>query len=237
MLEVFGIDKTLGGRKILEQVDLRCAPSEVIVLTGENGSGKTTLLRIIAGMIQPSHGTIRICGCSLALEPVLAKTHLGYVPDGLDALPELLVSEFVALVAVLKANAKGKPALVDSAWKERLGIQATWGQRLRSLSFGQRKRVTLLAALIGSPALLILDEPSNGLDPSGVALIRALIEERHQTAMMTILSTNDVEFESTFASTRYHLEAGKLASRARLETDAGMPGCEGSSALPGSATY
>ncbi len=155
----------------------------MVVLTGENGSGKTTLLRIISGMIEPSRGAVQICGHSLAKQANEAKRHLGYVPDGLEALPELLVSEFIALVEVLKA--RSTRLQVDPVWRERLGVHQTLGQRLRSLSFGQKKRVALLAALIGTPELLILDEPSNGLDPAGVDLIRELIEERRRAGAQT----------------------------------------------------
>jgi ABC-2 type transport system ATP-binding protein len=222
MLTVDGVAKTLGGRTLFEEVALRCAPSEVVVLTGANGSGKTTLLRIVSGMIEPTRGTVHICGHSLARDAVRAKRHLGYVPDGLDALPELLVSEFITLVAALKTSSGAEPVRADPVWKERLGIHQIWGQRLRSLSFGQRKRVALLAALVGAPELLILDEPSNGLDPAGVDLIRALIEERRRAGTLTLLATNDGSFESNLGATHYHLESGKLRSGA---PELAVPGC------------
>jgi ABC-type multidrug transport system ATPase subunit len=213
MLEVLGIEKFLGARRVLDQVELRAGPADVVVLTGENGAGKTTLLRIIAGMLEPSRGTVQICGHSLARQPVLAKTQLGYVPDGLPAVPELLVSEFCALVAALKASARGSPPSIDVAWKERLGLCPIWGQRLRSLSLGQRKRVALCVALLNTPAVLILDEPSNGLDPGAVDVVRALIEERRRAALLTVLASNDLEFTNSFPATRYHLAVGKLSLR------------------------
>lgn len=210
MLEVDAIEKRLGGRELLRKVSLRGAPGEVVVITGENGSGKTTLLRIVAGMLEPTRGSVRIAGHSLARDPVRAKAHLGYVPDGLDTLPELLVSEFIALVLALKRT-RDKPAVsIDERWRERLGVNETWGQRLRSLSFGQRKRATLLAALIGEPGLLILDEPTNGLDAAGTLLIEALLEERQRASLTTLLCTNDLELESRLTATRYHLASGSL---------------------------
>jgi len=213
MLEVDGVHKDLGGRRILDGVQLRGEPGEVIVLTGGNGSGKTTLLRIVAGIIQPSRGRVRINGCDLERDPVRARTHLGYVPDTFDAFPELLVSELIELVTALEHSARGAPPRVDPTWRERLGVAGIWGQRLRSLSFGQGKRVALLAALIGGPALLVLDEPSNGLDPSGVALIRALIDERRRAGLLTLLSTNDAELEALLAGRTHHLASGRLTPR------------------------
>jgi ABC-2 type transport system ATP-binding protein len=213
LLEIDGLHKQLGGRTILNDIALRGAPGEVLVLTGGNGSGKTTLLRIVAGIVQPSRGRVRICGCDLEQDPVRARGHLGYVPDTLDAFPELLVSELIELVTALKRCGKSSPPRPDRTWRERLGVSAVWGQRLRSLSFGQGKRVALLAALIGDPALLVLDEPSNGLDPSGVDLIRNLIDERRRGGMLTLLSTNDPELEAHVGGTRYQLDAGHLAPR------------------------
>ena len=213
MLEIDGVHKHLGGRSVLDGVHLRGAPGEVIVLTGGNGSGKTTLLRIVAGIIQASRGAVRVCGCDIERDPVHARTHLGYVPDTLDAFPELLVSELIELVTALKQSARGSAAHIDPAWRERLGVAGIWGQRLRSLSFGQGKRVALLAALIGDPALLVLDEPSNGLDASGVELIRALIDERRRAGLLSLLSTNDAELEAQLAGKSYQLASGRLTPR------------------------
>jgi ABC-2 type transport system ATP-binding protein len=214
MLLVEGVGKTLGGRTIFDHVDLRCSPAEVVVLTGENGSGKTTLLRVISGLIEPSRGTVHICGHSLCRDSVRAKSHLGYVPDGLEAVPELLVSELIALVVALKRKSAHRGLEEDALWKDRLGVDRLWGQRLRSLSFGQKKRVAVLAALIGTPDLLVLDEPSNGLDPAGVDCIRQLVEERRANGLMTVLSTNDAELERSISSSRYHLAAGSLVPQA-----------------------
>jgi ABC-2 type transport system ATP-binding protein len=216
-LLVEDVAKTLGGRVIFEHVELRCSPSEVVVLTGENGSGKTTLLRVMSGLIEPSRGTVHICGHSLASDAVRAKSHLGYVPDGLEAVPELMVSEFITLVVALKTRSWHQPLAEDNVWTGRLGVDRLWGQRLRSLSFGQKKRVAVLAALIGTPDLLVLDEPSNGLDPAGVDLIRQLVEERRVSGLMTVLSTNDAELEGSISSTRYHLAAGSLVPGAPEE--------------------
>jgi ABC-type multidrug transport system ATPase subunit len=215
-LEVSGLSKRLGGRYVLANVGLHCHGGEIVSITGENGSGKTTLLRILSGMTEPTRGSVAICGRSLRREPVLAKGHLGYVPDGLEVLPELLVSEFLSLVGTLKVDAASArvqtaDAVADQQrWHESLGIRRVWGQRLGSLSFGQRKRVLLGAALVGRPELLILDEPTNGLDPDGVRLICSLLEERRQAGLLAVLCTNDLEFQAELACTRCHLSAGQL---------------------------
>jgi|GEM_PF-1030204 len=205
-LEVHSLGKRLGGREVLDELDLSCRASDVVVVTGANGSGKTTLLRILGGMLEPTRGSVVVCGHCLRRDPLAARAHLGYVPDGLETLPELLVSEFLHLVETLKAHAaKPRPVVIDERWRELLGVNATWGQRLTSLSFGQRKRVFVLAALTGQPDLLLLDEPTNGLDVQGVGLMRQLVDERRKAGLITVLSTNDVEFQNQVGGINYHL--------------------------------
>jgi ABC-2 type transport system ATP-binding protein len=112
----------------------------------------------------------------------------------------------------LKASAaRPRPAVIDPGWRERLGVNATWGQRLTSLSFGQRKRVFVLAALTGQPDVLLLDEPTNGLDVDGVGLMRQLVDERRKAGLITILSTNDVEFRNQVGGINYRLQDHRLA--------------------------
>jgi ABC-type multidrug transport system ATPase subunit len=209
-LEVRGLSKRLGHRRVLEGVDLRCGPSELVIVRGENGSGKTTLLRLLAGIIEPDEGSIHIAGRSLSTEPVLAKAQLGYVPDNLDVVPELAVSELLGLVAALKSQALRAPAEIEPRWRARLGVDGIWGQRLRSLSFGQRKRVALLAALIGEPRLLILDEPTNGLDPAAVDLLVELLDERCRAARTTLLTSHDRELSERVTATRYRMVSAQL---------------------------
>jgi ABC-type multidrug transport system ATPase subunit len=163
-------------------------------------------------MLEPTRGSVVVCGHCLRRDPLAARAHLGYVPDGLETLPELLVSEFLSLVETLKAHAaRPRPVAIDERWRELWGVNATWGQRLTSLSFGQRKRVFVLAALTGQPDLLLLDEPTNGLDEQGVGLMRQLVDERRQAGLITVLSTNDVAFQNQVAGMTYRLHGTKLA--------------------------
>lgn len=164
-------------------------------MLGENGVGKSTLLRVLCGMLEPEHGAVTIQGHELTGGGVEARRHLGYVPDGRETLPDLSASEYVALVRSLRqlpADAAAEREL--DSWRERLGLAGAWHQRLATLSFGQRKRACLLAALLGDPWLLILDEPSNGLDPSGVVLVLELIAGRQAQGKATLLATNDLPF-------------------------------------------
>jgi ABC-2 type transport system ATP-binding protein len=195
VLQARELTKTYRGRRVLDGLELVSAPGEVCAVLGENGAGKSTLLRVLCGMLEPERGTVSIQGHELTGGGVEARRHLGYVPDGTEALPDLSMREFIALVRSLKqlpADAAAERELVSR--RQWLGLEQAWHQRLATLSFGQRKRVCMLAALLGDPWLLILDEPSNGLDPSGVMLVLELITQRRARDQLTLLATNDLPF-------------------------------------------
>jgi ABC-type multidrug transport system ATPase subunit len=202
----------MGHRQVLDGIDLDCAPSEVVIIFGENGAGKSTLLRVVGGILEADSGEIGIGGRSMRTDGVEVRRHLGYVPDASDALPDLLVSEFASLVCALKGVAprRGSRRAPPDELVDRLGVRAFIGQRMSTLSFGQRKRVYLLAALIGEPWLLVLDEPTNGLDPEGVDLLCELIRTRRMEGRGTLLSTNDHGFAQSLGGTTYRLEQGRL---------------------------
>ncbi|AUX32548.1 MULTISPECIES: ATP-binding cassette domain-containing protein [Sorangium] len=207
MLEATGIHKRLAGRDVLSGVDLRCGPSDVAVVMGGNGAGKSTLLRIVAGLLEPDRGAVVLCGDPVHGGGVAARRRLGYAPDATEALPDLQVCELVALVAALKQA----PPL-DRAWVERIGAGSFFRQRLSGLSFGQRKRALLLAALVGDPWLLVLDEPTNGLDEGGARVVLDLIAERRAGGKATLLTTNDPALASALGDRPRWLGAGRLGA-------------------------
>jgi len=194
-LAVRGLSKRLSTRPVLRDIDLDGGDGELIAIVGENGSGKSTLLRLLAGIFEPDQGQIQIDGHEVRGGGTLARQQLAYVPDASEPLPDLTLREFLALVAALKGA-----ALPDPALHSRLHLDALGDQRLGSMSFGQRKRACLLSAFIGDPWLWLLDEPTNGIDPEGVALIQALLAERKETRRATILATNDQPFVTALAA-------------------------------------
>ncbi|MEY2931371.1 MAG: hypothetical protein RL033_2120 [Pseudomonadota bacterium] len=211
MLVARALSKTFRGRLVLDALDLTCEAGEVCVVLGENGSGKSTLLRVLCGMIEPDAGSVHIHGHPLAGGAVEARRHLSYVPDGTDALPELSLREYISLVRALRRLRMDEAAereLLD--WRERLELRAPWHQRLNTLSYGQRKRAGLLAALLGDPWLLMLDEPSNGLDAEGVSLLCALCEQRRRVGRATLLASNDLPFVTRLGARLQRLSHGKL---------------------------
>jgi ABC-type multidrug transport system ATPase subunit len=210
MLNVHGVDKRLGGRAVLTEVAFACAGGEVAVITGDNGSGKSTLLRIVVGLVEPDRGSVTVGGLPVTGASGRARALLGYLPDATDVVPELSVAELIALVQTFKrVNGAGAAAAVATL-RARVGAGDIWHQRLATLSFGQRKRALLLAALIGTPPLLVLDEPTNGLDGGGATLIRDLVDERRRNGQATLVATNDPQLAAQLGATRWQLADRRL---------------------------
>jgi ABC-type multidrug transport system ATPase subunit len=210
MLSVYGVHKRLGGRAVLSEVTFACAAGEVAAITGENGSGKSTLLRLAVGLVEPDRGSVTVGGLPVTGASGRARALLGYLPDATDVLPELSVAELIALVQTFKhAHGPGAAAAIATL-RTRVGADDIWQQRLATLSFGQRKRALLLAALIGTPPLLVLDEPTNGLDGGGGALIRDLVGERRRNGHATLVATNDPHLAAELGATRWQLASGQL---------------------------
>ena len=197
-LAVRSLRVRLDGRPVLRGVALDVAAGEVLAVVGHNGSGKTTLLRVLAGILPADEGSVTLLG-----EPLgRARRHLGYVPEAADPPPHLTVAELEALVASIKRA----PPLSDEL-RERLGVTSTRDQRVGSLSLGQRRRACLAAALVGDPWLLILDEPTNGLDPAGVVELGKLLGERRDAGRGLVLATHELAFAEGLGARRLELRA------------------------------
>jgi ABC-2 type transport system ATP-binding protein len=154
-----GIAKAFGTRRALAGVTLEVAAGEAVLLVGRNGAGKTTLLRIATGFLDPDRGTVAIAGISMASQRARAQRQLGYLPEHAPAPPELTVREHLKLRARQKGVADWDRAMQAAA------VASEADRRIGTLSKGFRQRVGLADALLGEPPLLVLDEPTSGMDP------------------------------------------------------------------------
>jgi ABC-type multidrug transport system ATPase subunit len=195
-LSVRALHKRLGGRPVLAGVGFELGGGEALAILGANGSGKTTLLRACAGVLEPDEGSITLRGVPLRR----ARRHLGYVPESADPPPHLTPAELLRLCAALRRA----PPLA-AATVERLGVTPFLDQRIGSLSLGQRRRACLAAALVGEPWLLILDEPSNGLDPGGVTLLGDVLAEHTAAGRALLFATHDLALTERLAARRKSL--------------------------------
>jgi ABC-2 type transport system ATP-binding protein len=200
-LTLRGLRKRRGHREVLAGVDLECAPHSVTAITGENGCGKSTLLCTIAGILEADGGTMLLDGTPISSS---ARRNFGFAADAEQPFPFLTVAEWISLVAALK----GVSPPEREAW-QRLGVASLAGQRMGLLSLGQRKRANLLAATTGDPWLLILDEPSNGLDRDGVDVLVDLLRE-HVTRGAVLFASHDTRFIEAVGARRLVLREGVL---------------------------
>ena len=206
MLSIQALCKRVGGRTVLDQATLDHSGPGVVWLRGENGCGKSTLLKCVVGLWRPDAGDVRVQGRSTVHDGE-ARRELGYVPDVFAPFPDLSVAEMLTLVAALKRSPPVARSLI-----ERLGVGSFLHQGVTRLSAGQTRRAALLAALIGDPWLLVLDEPTTGLDVGGVALLRDLLFERSAAGQACLLVTHDAAFAEGLGAVAHDLVDGALVS-------------------------
>jgi ABC-2 type transport system ATP-binding protein len=186
------LTKWYGPRLAVDHVSLEVEAGELIGLLGPNGSGKTTILRILTGYLRPSAGTARIAGLDVVSDSLRARARVGYVPEDAPLYPSMGVREFLLFMARLKGLTGRAAAGAAAAAIDRLAIGDVERVLIAKLSRGYRQRVAIAQALLGNPDLLILDEPTNGLDPRQIiemrGYIRALAGERTVVVTSHILS-------------------------------------------------
>jgi ABC-2 type transport system ATP-binding protein len=192
MITTKNLSKRYGDKLAVDDLTFSVAPGEVLGFLGANGAGKSTTMRMIAGFIAPSAGSVSVCGHDIEGEPVAAKACMGYLPEGAPSYGEMTVDEFLEFVADVR-GLKGARRRDRHAWVvERLALGGVIDQVVETLSKGFRRRVGLAQALIHDPQVLILDEPTDGLDPNQKHEVRRLINELSKDKLV-IVSTHILE--------------------------------------------
>jgi ABC-2 type transport system ATP-binding protein len=187
MIEVQDLTKYYGPHLAVSRLDFQVAAGEIVGFLGPNGAGKTTTLKILAGFLAPSAGTARINGYDCVTDSLAVRRSLGYVPENVAIYPDLTVTQFLRFAT----RAKGVAAKAETGEVDRVmaacGLEEVRGKLVAALSKGFRQRLGLAQALINQPPLLILDEPTIGLDPSQIVEIRQLIKnlEGSHTVMLS----------------------------------------------------
>jgi ABC-2 type transport system ATP-binding protein len=187
MIEVQDLTKYYGPQLAVSRLDFQVAAGEIVGFLGPNGAGKTTTLKILAGFLAPSAGTARINGYDCVTDSLAVRRSLGYVPENVAIYPDLTVTQFLRFAA----RAKGVAAKTETGEVDRVvaacGLEEVRGKLVAALSKGFRQRLGLAQALVNQPPLLIMDEPTIGLDPSQIVEIRQLIQnlEGGHTVMLS----------------------------------------------------
>ena len=177
MLEINAISKNFGDLCAVKDISFKANTGEVLGLLGPNGAGKTTTMRIITGLLEPTKGDASICGSSIKSDRLNAQRHFGYAPENAPLYEEMYVREFLNFVGSIRGISKEN--LVEKVDKavSMCALSEFEFQRIETLSKGQKRRVSLAQSLIHDPKVLILDEPTDGLDPNQKHDMRELIKE------------------------------------------------------------
>ena len=216
MIEVSHLSKQYGSHPAIENLSFTVEDGQIYGLLGPNGAGKSTIMNILTSYLAPTSGEVKVAGYGLPEEAQQAKACVGYLPEQPPLYPEMTVQEYLMFAAELKGvkKAQRKEQVLKAA--RRTGLESVLPRLIRSLSKGYRQRVGIAQALLGSPKLIILDEPTVGLDPAQVIEIRKLIRELGR-AHTVILSSHILSEVQAVCSRVLILSKGKLVAEGTPE--------------------
>jgi ABC-2 type transport system ATP-binding protein len=212
MIELTGLTKKYGNFTAVDAIDLNVPRGELFGFLGPNGAGKTTTLRMIAGILKPTAGTVRIAGIDLAADPIAAKTQLGFIPDRPFIYEKLTGTEFLRFVAGLfgqagpdvEHRARELMALFDlEEWRDEL---------VESYSHGMRQKLIISSAFVHRPAVIVVDEPHVGLDPKSIKILRDLFKEYTRRGHTIMMSTHTLEAAESLCDRIAIIHAGRIAA-------------------------
>ena len=215
-LRVQGLVRRYGALEAVAGLSLGVSSGEIVGFLGANGAGKTTTLRCIAGLLSPHEGHIEVAGADLAREPRVAKARLGFVPDRPYLYDRLSAREFLAFVAALydlPAEAAERRA---ESLLERFELAADASRTIEGYSLGMRQKTAVIAALLHSPPLLLLDEPLNGLDPASTRTLKDLLREHASAGGGVLVSTHLLDVAERLCDRVVILRAGRVIAQGTL---------------------
>lgn len=216
MIEVRGLTKSYGDRLAIDHLNFSVSKGEVVGFLGPNGAGKSTTMKIITGYMAPSAGSVKVAGFDVFENPLEVKQRIGYLPETPPVYGDMVVSDYLAFVARLKKVPRAEvKAAVDKAL-DKTHLKDVKNRMIQNLSKGYKQRVGLAQALVSDPEILILDEPTVGLDPKQVQEVRKLISElRGQHTI--ILSTHILPEVQASCSRIIIINSGKIIAEDSLD--------------------
>jgi len=211
MIEIDNLGKRFGAIQAVDGITLKVAKGEVLGFLGPNGAGKSTTMKMVAGYLAPSAGTARVCGFDVVENPIAVKRRLGYLPEGAPAYPDMTPRGFLKFCAELRGftGADGAQRIARAA--ELTQLCAVMQQPIDTLSKGFKRRVGLAQALLHDPAVLILDEPTDGLDPNQKHDVRSLIRAMAAEKAI-VISTHILEEVDAVCSRAVVIAGGRLVA-------------------------
>ncbi len=216
MIKVDSITRAYGDFLAVDQVSFAISPGEIVGLLGHNGAGKTTVMKMMTGFLEPTGGTITINGLDVIRNRREIQQLIGYLPENCPVYPDMTVIDYLDYAAALRGlDERQRPRLLAETIA-RTGLQEKAGHPIATLSRGYRQRTGVAQAILGKPKLLILDEPTNGLDPTQIQEMRSLISALASQATV-IISTHILQEVQAVCDRVIILKDGKKALDARLD--------------------
>jgi len=209
MLEIRNLTKHFGQLKAVDGISFRVDRGEVLGFLGPNGAGKSTTMKMATGFLTPTSGTALICGHDIQEDPLGAKRKFGYLPEGAPAYPDMTPAGFLGFVAEVRGIPAERRAQRIAEVVELVHIDKVLHQRIETLSKGFKRRVGLAQAILHDPEVLILDEPTDGLDPNQKHEMRTLIKQMSKNKAI-VLSTHILEEVEAVCTRAIIIARGKV---------------------------
>lgn len=216
MLEIAGLTKRFGGTTAVDGLDLSIGDGEFFALLGPNAAGKTTTVRMIAGLLRPTSGRIRIAGFDLAADGVRARSCLGYIPDVPFLYDKLSVVETLDFIASVYGMTGVEGARAREAVLARFDLGRARGDLAEELSHGMRQRLAFAMAMLHSPRLMVVDEPFVGLDPKSACAVKDALRERARSGGAVLMCTHTLPAAEELADRIGILHRGRMVAAGTL---------------------
>ncbi|PNU19220.1 multidrug ABC transporter ATP-binding protein [Geothermobacter hydrogeniphilus] len=225
-IEAESLRKAFGTLTAVDDLSFQVAPGEVLGFLGPNGAGKSTTMKMLTGFLTPDSGNARICGIDVGRRPVAAKARLGYLPEGAPLYPEMTPAGLLAFIAAIRGlRGDAKDRRLEQV-AEQVQLKEVWRQPIETLSKGFKRRVGLAQAILHDPEVLILDEPTDGLDPNQKHEVRRLVRQMAEKKAI-IISTHILEEVDAICSRAMIIDRGRIvADGTPDELRAGYPSLE-----------
>jgi len=211
-----GLRKIFGSIVAVDGISLSVPKGQVLGFLGPNGAGKSTTMKMITGFLEPDAGSCRVCGVDIAEQPKRAKAQIGYLPEGSPTYGEMTPRSFLAFIAEIRGFRGNDIAIKVAGAAEKAALQGVMGQRIETLSKGYKRRVGLAQAILHDTPVLIMDEPTDGLDPNQKHHVRSLISEMASEKAI-IISTHILEEVEAMCTRAVVINKGRMVADGTAE--------------------